>query len=217
MMAFSHYDVALLARALWMTVVLSVAGGLAGLAGGTALACLRMARGPVFAPARFLAAGYVQVVRRVPFIVTLYIVFFLTGVAGLDVSERTVAIWAIGMIATGYIAEIVHGGLRSVPTDQVEAAVTLNLPLLARWRHVIVPQALPVIVPPAVGYLVLFIKDTALASQVGVLELNQAGVILSNRGLPTIQVFLAVLGLYFALSYPLTRLSRMLEKRLALS
>ncbi|TWA98126.1 hypothetical protein FBZ86_1579, partial [Gluconacetobacter diazotrophicus] len=72
MMAFSHYDVALLARALWMTVVLSVAGGLAGLAGGTALACLRMARGPVFAPARFLAAGYVQVVRRVPFIVTLY-------------------------------------------------------------------------------------------------------------------------------------------------
>ncbi|WP_323991837.1 amino acid ABC transporter permease [Nguyenibacter sp. L1] len=217
MIAFSHYDVALLSRALWMTLVLSVAGGVAGLAGGVALACLRMARGRLLAPLRWLAAGYVQVVRRVPFIVTLYIVFFLTGMAGLDVSGTTVALWAIGLIAAGYIAEIVHGGVNSVPADQIEAAVTLNLPLLARWRYVIVPRALPVIVPPAVGYLVLFIKDTALASQVGVLELNQAGVILSNRGLPTVQVFLAVLGLYFAISYPLTRLSRMLEKRLAIS
>ncbi|GEM17054.1 amino acid ABC transporter permease [Gluconobacter oxydans] len=215
MIAFSHYDIALLLQAMGRTVELSLGGGLLGIAGAIILTALRLSDLRYMFPLRMLAVLYVQTIRRIPFIVTLYIVFFCAGMMGVDVSATVVAIGSIGLIAAAYLCEILHGGVKTVPVEQVEAALVLNLPLWARWRYVIGPQAMSAIVPPAVGYLVLFIKDTALASQIGVVELSQAGVILSNRGLPSAQVFCVVLLLYFAISYPLTCLSRLLEKRIA--
>ncbi|MBF0887808.1 MULTISPECIES: amino acid ABC transporter permease [Gluconobacter] len=215
MIAFSHYDITLLLQAMVRTVVLSLGGGILGIAGAIILTALRLSEIRVMIPLRVLAVVYVQTIRRIPFIVTLYIVFFCTGMMGVDVSATVVAIGSIGLIAAAYLCEILHGGVKTVPVEQVEAALVLNLPLWARWRHVIGPQAMSAVVPPAVGYLVLFIKDTALASQIGVVELSQAGVILTNRGLPSTQVFCVVLLLYFAISYPLTCLSRLLEKRIA--
>jgi len=217
MSGFSSFDVSLLLKGALVTVLLTLGGGLCGMAGAIVLVACRETQNLFCAPLRSLAAAYMQIVRRIPFIVTLYVVFFLTGIARIDLSGIAVGIVAIGLIAAAYLGEIVRGGLRSVPIEQIEAAMTLNLPTIARWRHVILPKALPAIVPPAVAYLVLFIKDTALASQVGVIELNQAGVILTNRGLPPVNVFLVVLCLYWIISYPLTRLSRLMERRLALS
>lgn len=215
MIAFSHYDTSLLLQALLRTIILSVGGGLMGVAGAVILTALRLSGSKALLPLRLLAVAYVQIIRRIPFIVTLYIVFFCTGMAGVDVSATVVAIGSIGLIAAAYLSEILHGGILTVPVEQVEAALTLDLPLWARWRYVIVPQAMSAVLPPAIGYLVLFIKDTALASQIGVVELSQAGVILSGRGLPSAQVFCAVLLFYFTISYPLTCLSRLLEKRIA--
>ncbi|MFT8952438.1 MAG: amino acid ABC transporter permease [Gluconobacter sp.] len=215
MIAFSHYDMALLLQAMLRTIVLSLGGGCLGIVGAVLLTALRFSAGRALLPLRALAVAYVQTIRRIPFIVTLYILFFCTGMAGVDVSATGVAICSIGLIAAGYLCEILHGGINTVPVEQVEAALALNLPTWARWRYVIGPQAMSAVIPPAVGYLVLFIKDTALASQIGVVELSQAGVILSSRGLPSAQVFCAVLLLYFVISYPLTCLSRLLEKRIA--
>jgi polar amino acid transport system permease protein len=82
---------------------------------------------------------------------------------------------------------------------------------------VVLPQAWPLILPPIFGYFVLFIKDTALASQAGVLELTAAGRILNTKGFPAFLVFGTVLLLYFALSYPLARLGAELEARLGAS
>jgi polar amino acid transport system permease protein len=83
--------------------------------------------------------------------------------------------------------------------------------------HVVLPQAWKVVLPPAFGFFVLFIKDTALASQIGVIELTYAGKVLNNKGFSAALVFGAVLAIYFAISYPLTRLGRRLEARLVVS
>ena len=90
----------------------------------------------------------------------------------------------------------------------------------SRWQlltQVIVPQAWPVILPPAFAFMVGFIKDTSLVSQIGVVELTFAGKVLNNRGFSALLVFGTILLLYFALSYPLTRLGRLAGDRLASS
>jgi polar amino acid transport system permease protein len=77
------------------------------------------------------------------------------------------------------------------------------------------PQAWRVILPPTFGFFVMFIKDTALASQIGVMELTSAGKVLGNKGLPAAWVYGTILLLYFLLSYPLSRLGKRLERGIA--
>ena len=119
------------------------------------------------------------------------------------------------MLSIAYTSEIIRAGFESVPRQQVEAAAAMNF---SRWkilRKVIVPQSWPVILPPAFAFMVSFIKDTALVSQIGVVELTFAGKVMNNRGYSALLVYGTILILYFILSYPLTRLGAHLEKRLA--
>ena len=91
----------------------------------------------------------------------------------------------------------------------------MNFSLLQSIRYVVLPQAWKMILPPSFGFFVMFIKDTALASQIGVIELTYAGKVLNNKGFSAILVFGTILILYFAVSYPLSRFGHYLEKRLA--
>jgi polar amino acid transport system permease protein len=92
--------------------------------------------------------------------------------------------------------------------------MAMNFSLLQTVRYVVLPQAWRVILPPAFGFFILFIKDTALASQIGVIELTYAGKVLNNKGFSAALVFGTMLALYFLISYPLTRLGARLEARL---
>ena len=121
------------------------------------------------------------------------------------------------MLSVAYTSEIIRAGFESVPRQQVEAASAMNF---SRWkilRNVIVPQSWPVILPPAFAFMVSFIKDTALVSQIGVVELTFAGKVMNNRGYSALLVYGTILILYFILSYPLTRLGAHLEERFASS
>jgi polar amino acid transport system permease protein len=212
---FSYYNVLLLAEAVLGTFLLSAAGCIVGLVLGTGLAVLRRTEAATLRPARLLAIFLVEIFRRVPFLVTLMLAFFVFQGLNLDLSLFVVALVAVCLIATAFIAEIVRSGLDSVHRAQWDAAASMNLGYLATIRLIVLPQAWRVILPPAFSYFVLFIKDTALASQIGVLELTYAGKILSNKGFSATLCFGTVLVLYFALSYPLTLLGAWLEARLA--
>jgi polar amino acid transport system permease protein len=119
------------------------------------------------------------------------------------------------VIATAYLSEIVRAGLDSVHRNQWDGAAVANFSLWQTLRLVVIPQAWKLVLPPAFGFFLLFIKDSALASQIGLLELTYAGRALNNRGFSPLLVFGSILLLYFALSYPMTRLGRHLEARLA--
>jgi polar amino acid transport system permease protein len=99
--------------------------------------------------------------------------------------------------------------------NQWDAAAAMNFSLWQTLWHVVMRQAWKVVLPPAFSFFILFIKDTALASQIGVLELTYAAKVLNNKGFSAALVFGSVLVLYFALSYPLTRLGVWMEARLA--
>ncbi len=214
---FTVYNLILLGEAALTTLLLSAVGCLVGLGAGFGLALARGTRSRLLLPLRVLALLYAEIVRRVPFLVTLMLFFFGAQVVGLDLAPLTVALIATSVITTAFVGEIVRSGLAAVRPAQIEAATVMNFGAWQRLRLVALPQAWPLILPPVFGYFVLFIKDTALASQIGVLELTDAGKILSTKGFSSFLVYGAVLVLYFVVSYPLALLGSHLEGRLGAS
>ena len=212
---FSYYNLIFFAKALGVTFALSAIGCIVGFTLGFALAAVRMTTRPAVRPLRIAAAVFIELFRRIPFLVTLMLVFFIFQALNADLGMFTVALISVCLIATAFIAEIVRSGLESVHQNQWDAALTLNFSYLQTLRMVIVPQAWKIILPPVFGFFVLFIKDTALASQIGVIELAFAGKTMNNKGFSATLVYGTVLALYFMLSYPLARFGQYLERRLA--
>jgi len=214
---FSAGHVTLLADAVGMTLALTFIGCVSGFVIAFLIVLLRQTPGLWALPLRFLGIAYVEIFRRIPFLVVTYLVLFFIQAFTSDASLFTIAVVAICIYATAYTAEIIRGGFESVARQQVEAATVMNF---SRWQiltSVIIPQAWPVILPPAVAFGVGFIKDTALVSQVGVFELTFRGKELNNEGFSGILVFGTIALIYFGLSYPLSRLGSWLEIRLASS
>ncbi|HEY2890056.1 MAG TPA: amino acid ABC transporter permease [Dongiaceae bacterium] len=212
---FSSGHLVLLLEAMGTTLALTTIGCITGFLLAFLLVVLRRGEGILAWPFRLFAIFYVEIFRRIPFLVVTYLVLFFIQAFVSDASLFTIAVVAICIYATAYTAEIIRGGLESVARQQVEAATAMNF---NRWQtllRVILPQSWPVILPPAVAFAVGFIKDTALVSQVGVFELTFRGKELNNEGFSGILVFGTISLLYFAMSYPLSRGGAWLEKRLA--
>ena len=212
---FGYYNVIFLAKAALATIALSAIGSLTGTVVGFGAAVIRLTSGRALAPLRWLTVILTEIFRRIPFLVTLMLVFFVFQLSGFDLPLFMVALVAVFLIATAYLAEIIRAGFESVHRNQWDAAAAMNFSLPATIRYVVLPQAWRVILPPAFGFFILFIKDTALASQIGVIELTYAGKVLNNKGFSAALVFGTLLVIYFLISYPLARLGARLEARLA--
>jgi polar amino acid transport system permease protein len=200
-------------RTLWMTLI----GCSLGFVLGLLIAVLRQSRSPFILPLRLLAIGYVEFFRRIPFLVILFIVLFAAQPVIPQASLLTLATISVVLLATAFLSEIVRAGLESVPRQQREGAAALNFSAGQTLFYVLLPQSWRVILPPAAAFVVMFIKDTSLASFIGVAELTFAGKMLVNNGFSPVLGFGTVLLLYFLMSYPLARLASHLEKRLASS
>jgi len=198
-------------RTLWMTLI----GCGVGFACGLVLAVIRQTQSAVLLPLRWIVIAYVETFRRVPFLVILFIVLFVIEPLMPGTSLLGIATVSVCLLSTAFLSEIVRSGLESVPAQQVEGARTLNFSALQMLTLVVLPQSWRVILPPATAFVVMFIKDTSLASQLGVIELTFAGKMLVNRGFSPLIGFGAILVCYFILSYPLSRFAAYLEKRLA--
>lgn len=210
-----YYNVVFVAQAALTTIGLSGIGSAVGVIAGFIIVLLRLTRSRVLAPVRWLVILFVEFFRRVPFLVTLMLAFFVFQMSGADLSLFTVATISVCLIASAFLSEIIRAGFESVHRNQWDAAAAMNFNGLQTIRYVVLPQAWRIILPPAFGFFVLFIKDTALASQIGVVELTFAAKVLNNKGFSAALVFGTILLVYFAISYPLARLGARLEARLA--
>ncbi|MFN8830899.1 MAG: amino acid ABC transporter permease [Labrys sp. (in: a-proteobacteria)] len=214
---FTWNNFLLIAQGAGVTLLLTAIGCGVGGVMGFALTLVRTSTSLWLLPFRLVALLYVELFRRIPFIVVLFIVLYSIQVVAPRSSQFTIATIAICLVSTAFLAEIIRAGFESVPRQQIEAAETLNFPRWLTIRAIVLPQAWKVILPPAIAFVVMFIKDTALASQMGVIELTFVGRTLNNRGFSSFMVFGTILLVYFAMSWPLARLGRHLEARLAAS
>ena len=162
-----------------------------------------------------LIGVYVSFVRGTPFVVQIFIIFFILPDWGIQLEAFQAALLAMAIMGSAFICEIVAGGIDSIPRGQWEAASSSGLSLFQQLRFVIVPQSMKVILPPLVGQYVLLIKDTSVISVIGVMELTRVGWLTVVRIPEGLMVFSLVGALYFVISYPLILLSNYLEKRMA--
>ena len=212
---FTWNNIVLLAESAGLTLAMTLLGCLIGFGLALVLVYLRTTPGAWALPLRLVCIAYVEVFRRIPFLVVIYLVLFFIQTVSTDVSLFTIAVISICIYAIAYTADIIRGGIESVPHTQIEAAQTMNLSRFQTMRLCVLPQAMPVIIPPAIAFAVSFIKDTALVSQIGVFELTFRGKELNNQGYSGVLVFGTIALCYFLMSFPLSVLGQYLEKRLA--
>jgi polar amino acid transport system permease protein len=189
-------------------------------AGGTAVALVMAFAGGLgrlssIGPVRVLAGAYVEIFRGTSALVQLFWVFFVLPFVGISVEPMPAGILVLGLNIGAYGSEVVRGAIQAVPVEQREAAVALNLsPARALWG-IVIPQALPVMVPPAGNLLIELLKSTALVSLITLGDLTFAAQSLRADTLRTPEIFSLVLLLYFAVALVLSRGMRRLERRLS--
>jgi polar amino acid transport system permease protein len=199
----------LLLRGLLNTVLLGATAIVFGSIGGVALALLRLYG---WRPVRLLSILYIDIMRALPTLVVIVMVYFALPFVGITLSSFTAASLALSMVLAAYTAEVVRAGIEAIPRGQFEAAQALGLPFIIVLRKVVLPQALRIVIPPTTSNFILAIKETSLASTVATPDLLKMA--LDSQALnanPT--PLLGAALLYLLLLWPLVRLVSFLEVR----
>lgn len=156
---------------------------------------------------------YIDFFRATPFLVQVFIAFFVLPVMGIELSAFAAGVVALSNMAACFIGEIVAAGLRAVPAGQTEAAIASGMTRAQQMRLVVMPQAVRIVTPSLVGQFVLLIKDSSVVSAIGLLDLTRSGWLIV-QSVPNGLLVFGIVGLgYFIICYPLIHLSRRLERR----
>lgn len=212
MMQFTDWDILrnLLLAARW-TLLLSLIAFTGGTLVGLVLTLLRVSGN------RYAGWGvrlFIELFQGTPLLMQLFLIFFGISLFGVNVNAWTAATVALILFSSAFLCDIWVGCIAALPKGQWEASRCLGLNFLQTMRHVILPQALRVAIPPTVGFSVQVVKGTALTSIIGFVELTKAGTMLNNATFQPFKVFAWVAILYFLMCYPLSLFSRFLEKKL---
>lgn len=157
---------------------------------------------------------YVACFQGTPLLMQLFLIFFGLSIWGINLSSMTAASIGLTLFTGAFLADIWWGAFRAIAPGQWQAARVLGMSRFQTVRHIIVRQAWRHAVAPTVGLAVQVIKNTALASAIGVAEITRIALIINNATLQPLVLFgLLALG-YFCLCYPLSRYARYLEERL---
>ena len=194
-----------------MTIVLACASFPIAIAIGLAVAIGRL-HGPVWL-APFLT-GYVEVLRGTPLMLQLYAIFFLLPKVGLVLPALLAAILGLALNYSAYESEIYRAGLKAVPLGQFEAALSLGLSKWQALRHVLVPQAVRIVMPPVTSDFIALFKDTSVCSAITVIELTKRYSVLALSTGRIVELAVVTALLYLCMSWPLALVSRWFEARL---
>jgi polar amino acid transport system permease protein len=209
---FGFIDVYYLVLAARWTLALT---GLAFLGGGLVGLLVALLRVSPFRLLRAVGAAYVGIVQGIPLLAWLFVFFFgLPIMTRFQVSPWVAATIAFSIYAGAFLGDIWRGCLQAIPRQQWEAGSSLGLSFAQQLRYVIVPQALRISIPPTVGFLVQLIKNTSLAAVIGFVELTREGQLTNAATYRPFTVYIVVALIYFTLCFPLTQLSRRLERGL---
>ena len=200
----------ILRNGLGVTLFLALISAVGSVLVGLLVAILRAYNSPTL---NLFLKAYVDIFRSIPMIVIMVVFFFALPFAGISLGSILSTVLALSLGYGAYASESIRAGIESVHSGQIEAARSLGL---SRWQtihKIILPQAIPVVIPPLTGNLVAMLKDTAVASVVAAPELlKRARELYTSKTNPTPLVAAALI--YLAVLIPLVRAVNMLENRL---
>jgi polar amino acid transport system permease protein len=200
-----------LLRGLVVTLEATVLGSILAYVLGLVFAVIRRSRIPVLSQAVWL---FVEFVRSTPLLVQLYFIYFVFPVAfHITLSSLVTGVLGLGVHYATYTSEVYRAGIDAVPRGQWEAATALNLSRGRTWTAVILPQAIPRVMPALGNYAISMLKETPLLLSVGVLELVGQAQAAGSEAYRFVEPFTLAGVFFLILSYPASVLVRQLERR----
>lgn len=201
----------ILARASLVTIQATILGFILAATLGLVFAVMRMSRSTWIS---LPTAGFVEFIRSTPLLIQIFFIYFVFPEFGLVLPAMTAGVLALGLHYGTYCSEVYRAGLENLPKGQWEASVALNLSPYVTFRDVIIPQAIPPVVPALGNYLVALFKETPLLSAIAVLELMQTAKILGSENFRYTEP-ITLVGLFFlAMSLVSAALVRSTERAL---
>jgi His/Glu/Gln/Arg/opine family amino acid ABC transporter permease subunit len=200
-----------LLQGLIVTLQIAALSCLIGLVLGTILALMQTSNNKLL---RFFVTCYVIIIRGTPMLIQILCAYFLLPQIGIHITALWTAIIAIGLNSGAYISQIIRSGISSIGVGQIEAAKVLGFSTVDAIRYIILPQALRTTLPTLGNEFVTLIKDSALASLIGVAELTKQANFVKSKTFDAITVYFAVAILYLILTSTVSFCVAHLEKRM---
>ncbi len=198
-------------RGLGVTLSAVFAGTAISLILGLVWALCRRSRQPIIA---LPVLGIVEFVRSTPLLVQVYFLFYVLPNFGLTLSPLACGIMALGLHYSCYTSEVYRAGINSISNGQWEASQALNFSRVQTWRYVILPQAIPPIIPALGNYLIAMFKETPLLSAITVLEMLERAKIIGNESFRYLEPLTIVGCIFLLLSLIASAIIRWLERHL---
>lgn len=196
-----------------LTLAATLGGISLALIGGLVLSVIQQSH---LAPLRFLANGYIAVVRSTPLLVQLFFLFYILPEFGITAPAFWTGVFGLGLHYSAYTAEVYRAGVENVPRGQWEASSALHLSTRDTWLRVIMPQAIPPMVPMLGNYLISMFKDTPLLATITVIELFGAANQVSGETYRYFEPYTLVGLIFLALSIPSVLLINRADRRFSL-
>lgn len=162
---------------------------------------------------RFCVGSYVILVRGTPMLVQILFLFYVLPQFGLMVAPFWAASLAIGFNSSAYVSQIIRSGVGAVSKGQIEAAYTLGFTRMGTMVHIVFPQAFRMTLPALGNELITLVKDSSLASIIGVMELTKEASIIRSRTYDAFSILLAISIIYLLLTATLSFCVKHYEKK----
>ena len=198
-----------------ITLILSLLSLIIGTTLGGILSLMRLSKYRVL---KYIATVYIEIFRGTPMIVQIVMVYFGSyALMGVNMDGFIAALIAVSLNSAAYVAEIIRSGIQSVDKGQWEASRSLGLSSGQTMRHIILPQAVKNILPALGNEFVTLIKETAVASTIGVADLMYTSKIVQSTSYQPFNPLIIVAAIYFVITFTLSKLIGAFERRLSQS
>ena len=164
-------------------------------------------------PVRLAATGYINAIRGTPALIQLFFIYYGLPAVGINFPAMTAGVIGLSINSSGYIGEIVRGGIESIPAGQWEASKVLGLSYLKSMRFIVLPQALRNMLPAVGNEFITLIKESSLLSTLAITELTQGGQQVRSATYASFETFIIVGAIYLVLTSITGMALRYVEKR----
>jgi polar amino acid transport system permease protein len=200
----------LLLKGFETTLILAAAGFLLGFIMGVPIAL-----GETYAsrPIRWLAISYVELIRGTPMLVQIFIIYYALPQVGIKFDAMTAAILGLGINSGAYQAEYFRGAIKSIPSGQMDAALSIGMKMTNALLSVILPQSLRLVIPAWTNEVVYLVQYSSVAYLVTVVELTAVGGIIGVRTFQYVAIYSIIALIYLAITIAITKTTRRIELR----
>jgi polar amino acid transport system permease protein len=161
-----------------------------------------------------LIGTYVEIVRALPILAILYLIYFGLPGVGILLSPFAAGTIGLGIVYSTYLAEVLRAGIDSLHRGQREAALAVGMTPIMLFRYIILPQAVRIVLPPLLIALISLLKDSSICALIAVNELTLSGRVIMSQSFLPLQVFVLIGAIYFSIAWPMSLFVRWLEPRL---